>query len=103
MFYSKFSFTQLLSIEGCLIWCCPPIGNLLLAEKLGLKEFQYKYLSLIDYAGGGGIFSKISALMMREKVRERYGIDGSPVRDCITTFCCTPCSICQMTKQVDEA
>ena len=80
-----------------------PIGNLMLADKMGLEGFQYKYLSLFDYIGGGGIFSFISAMLIREKVRERYGIQGSPASDCITTCCCTSCAICQMTKQVDES
>ena len=87
---------------GCLICCCPPIGNLMLAEKMGLEEFQYKYLSLIDYIGGAGIFSFISAMLIRQKVRERYGISGSNGSDCFTTCCCTTCAICQMTKEVEE-
>ena len=33
----------------------------MLAEKMGLEGFQYKYLSLFDYVGGAGIFSFISA------------------------------------------
>ena len=89
-------------LKGCLICCCAPIGNFMLAEKMGLDGFQYKYLSLLDYVGGGGIFSFISAMLLRQKVRERYGIDGSNGSDCITAFFCTTCSICQMTKQVDE-
>ena len=88
--------------KGCLICCCPPIGNMLLAEKMGLEEFQYKYLSLFDYIGGAGIFSFISAMLIRQKVRERYGIDGSNGGDCFVACCCTTCSICQMTKQVNE-
>jgi|ERR1711894_168466 len=88
--------------DCCLICCCPPIGNMMLAEKMGLEEFQYKYLSLFDYIGGAGIFSFISAMLIRQKVRERYGIDGSNGGDCFVTFCCTTCTICQMTKQVNE-
>ena len=87
---------------GCLIGWCLPLGNLMLAEKMGLNGFEYRYLSLFDYAGGSGIFSFISAFLIRQKVRERYGIPGSTGNDCITTFCCTACSVCQMTKQVDE-
>jgi Cys-rich protein (TIGR01571 family) len=76
---------------------------MLLAEKMGLEDFQYKYLGLLDFLGGGGIFSSISALMLRQKVRERYGISGSTGGDFMIAFCCcTPCSICQMTKEVEE-
>ena len=88
---------------GCLICCCPPIGNMFLAEKMGLEGFEYKYLSFLDFIGGGGIFSAISAMMLRQKVRERYGIEGSSGNDFIIAFCCcTACSICQMTKEVEE-
>ena len=75
---------------------------MLLAEKLGLEGFEYKYLSLLDYLGGGGIFTFISTMLMREIVRERYGIEGSTGGDCATAFYCTSCSICQMRNQVDE-
>ena len=89
-------------ISGCLTCCCAPISNLLLAEKLGLEGFEYKYLSLIDYLGTGGICTFISTMLMRGVVRERYNIEGSAGEDCICAFCCTSCAICQMTNQVDE-
>ena len=75
---------------------------MLLAEKLGLEQFQYKYLSLIDYLGTCGLFTFISTMLMRGVVRERYNIEGSAGEDCICAFCCTSCAICQMTNQVDE-
>ena len=74
----------------------------MLAEKMGLDGFEYKYLSLLDYVGFGGLCTFISTMLMREKVRERYNIEGSTGGDCITSFCCTSCAICQMTNQVDE-
>ena len=69
---------------------------------MGLEGFEYKYLSLLDFLGGGGICTFISTMLMRGKVRERYGIEGSNGGDCVAAFCCTACSICQMTNQVDE-
>ena len=87
---------------GCLTCCCPPISNMLLAEKMGLEGFEYKYLSLFDYVGGGGICTFISTMLMRDKVRERYNIEGSTGGDCCIAFCCTSCAICQMRNQVDE-
>ena len=75
----------------------------MLAEKLGLEKFEYKYLGLLDYLGFMGLCSSISAFLMREKVRERYGIEGSTGEDCLISFCCLECAVCQMTKQVDEA
>ena len=75
---------------------------MLLAEKMGLEGFEYKYLSLFDYVGGGGICTFISTMLMRDKVRERYNIEGSTGGDCCIAFCCTSCAICQMRNQVDE-
>ena len=86
----------------CLTCCCAPISNMLLAEQMGLEGFEYKYLSLLDYLGGGGIFTFISTMLMREKVREKYNIEGSTGGDCFAAFCCTTCAICQMRNQVDE-
>ena len=87
---------------GCLICWCAPIGNMLLADKMGLEGFEYKYLALGDYIGGGGICTFISSMLVRQKVRERYGIPGSAGGDCIVSCCCTVCSLCQMTKQVND-
>ena len=47
-----------------------------------------------------GIGAWIGAMVLREKVREKDGIDGSIGDDCLTTFCCLPCSICQMTNHL---
>jgi len=85
----------------CLTCCCPPIGAYLLADKMGLEGPEYKYLPFLDFLGFGGLCTFISTMLTREKVRERYGIDGSTGGDCITSFCCTSCAICQMTNQID--
>ena len=87
---------------GCLTCCCPPIGALILAEKLNLEGFEYKYLGLFDYIGGGGLCTFISTMLMRGKVREQYNIDGSSGGDCICAFCCTSCSLCQMRNHIDD-
>ena len=86
---------------GCLTCCCPPIGAYLLADKMGLEGPEYKYLPFLDFLGFGGLCTFISTMLTREKVRERYGIEGSTGGDCITSFCCTSCAICQMTNQID--
>jgi len=88
---------------GCLTCCCPPVSQLLLAEKLGLEEFQYKYLGLIDFVGGGGLCTMIAAFLTRGKVRERYNIEGSTCGDFMVSCCCLPCSQCQMANHIDES
>lgn len=88
--------------DCCLICWCAPIGNMLLADKMGLEGFEYKYLALGDYIGFGGLCTFISSMLVRQKVRERYGIPGSAGGDCIISCCCTVCSLCQMTKQVND-
>ena len=62
---------------------------MLLADKMGLEGFEYKYLALGDYIGFGGLCTFISSMLVRQKVRERYGIPGSAGGDCIISCCCT--------------
>lgn len=59
-----------------------------------------KYIGFVDFIGGGGIFSAIGQMLMRGKIREKDGIDGSPMGDCCSTFCCLACSTCQMQNHV---
>eukprot|EP01108_Squamamoeba_japonica_P009585 TRINITY_DN9041_c0_g1_i1.p2 TRINITY_DN9041_c0_g1~~TRINITY_DN9041_c0_g1_i1.p2 ORF type:complete len:111 (+),score=37.68 TRINITY_DN9041_c0_g1_i1:125-457(+) len=41
------------------------------------------------------------AVMVRGKIREKYGIDGSLVMDLLCTLFCGICSISQQTRQLD--
>ena len=91
----------------CLTCCFPPISAFILAEKLNLDGFEHKYLGLCDClvgdCWGGGLFTAISTMLMRGKVRKQYNIEGSCGGDCIYAFCCTACTLCQMRNHVDDS
>jgi len=38
--------------------------------------------------------------IVRGKVRQQKGIPGGTVMDCLTVFCCGPCTICQEAQEV---
>ena len=76
----------------------------LLADKAGLTGFQHKYMSFLDcilLGGDGGFFTWLSACLTRERIREKYNIPGDGCGDCVSTYCCLCCAICQMHNQVD--
>jgi Cys-rich protein (TIGR01571 family) len=37
----------------------------------------------------------------REEIRERYGIRGSPLDDCLASWCCNPCSLTQERREIE--
>lgn len=40
-------------------------------------------------------------VMVRGKIREKYGIDGNLVQDLLCSWCCTICAVSQQTRQLD--
>ena len=84
---------------GCLGCCCPPIGNYMLAEKLGTDDV-IKYIGFLDFLGGAGLCSFIQQFILRGKIRERDGIQGDEIGDFVSSFCCLECSICQTINHV---
>lgn len=87
--------------SGCMTFWCPCVSMCLLADKAGLTGFQHKYLSFLDCFGTTMFFTWISACLTRERVRDKYNIPGDGCEDCLCTFCCLQCTICQMHNQVD--
>jgi len=84
----------------CFIGCClPPLGNYFIAERTG-DDDVIKYIGFLDFFGGGGIFSAAAQMIMRGKIREREGIEGSVAGDCLAAFCCLSCSTCQMSNHL---
>ena len=84
---------------GCLAVCCPPIGNCIIAEKIGDVGIA-QYIGFLDFFGGGGICSCVGQIMIREKIREKDGIEGSFFDDCLAACCCLECSVCQTYNHV---
>ena len=91
--------TKNFDIIGFIGCCLPPLGNYFIAERTG-DDDVIKYIGFLDFFGGGGIFSAAAQMIMRGKIREREGIEGSVVGDCLTTFCCLSCSTCQMSNHL---
>ena len=85
-----------LGFLGC---CCPPIGNFMVADKMGVDGFE-KFIGFLDFFGGGCLCSAIGAMVLRGKLRERDGIDGDNMKDCCASFCCLECVQCQMSNHV---
>ncbi|KAL3861027.1 hypothetical protein ACJMK2_007118 [Sinanodonta woodiana] len=73
-------------------WCCSfwcwPYFRYNLAMRLGETPF----MPLIP----------CGAFALRVKVRTLFGIKGSILEDFATTLCCEPCTICQMTRELDH-
>jgi Cys-rich protein (TIGR01571 family) len=44
----------------------------------------------------------IGAAINRGKIRERFGIEGSFVTDCLIWWCCGPCAACQEYREVQR-
>lgn len=87
---------------GCLTCWCPCVSTCVLADKLGLDGFEYKYLGFLDMFGLSGLLcTGISTFLLRDKVRERYQIPGDSFNDLLCTICCLECVICQMHNQAD--
>lgn len=40
-------------------------------------------------------------MYQRGLVRSKYGIEGGPCGDCMSSFCCGPCTLCQMARELD--
>ena len=40
-------------------------------------------------------------MMLRGRMRERYGIEGSSCDDCMLSCCCADCVNCQMANELD--
>ncbi|XP_029925588.1 cornifelin homolog B-like [Myripristis murdjan] len=72
-------------------WCCPCF-----ACKISKEYGQCLCLPLLD------IFGCIPpvTMTMRVSMRERYGIKGTMLRDCVCATCCTPCTWCQMSREM---
>ena len=101
----RYQFLRLkIFFSGCMTFWCPCVSMCLLADKAGLTGFQHKYMSFLDclvLGGSGGFFTLLSACLTRERIRDKYNIPGDGCEDCVCTYCCLPCVICQMHNQVD--
>lgn len=72
-------------------WCCPCF-----ACRITKRYGQCLCLPLLD------IFGCIPpiTMSMRVSMRQRYGIRGDMCHDCVYAFFCTPCTWCQMSREM---
>ncbi|KAL2094536.1 hypothetical protein ACEWY4_009255 [Coilia grayii] len=76
----------------CAVWCYPCfVGSTLSAfnENFALCCFD------------AGPVSPMS-LALRYGVRKKYGIQGSLCDDCFLVYCCNPCSMCQVAREIEK-
>ncbi|XP_045163887.2 placenta-specific gene 8 protein-like [Mercenaria mercenaria] len=72
----------------CSLCCCWCYHKYMAAIRLGETPF----MGLIPCA----------TFALRVKVRTLFGIKGSIVEDFFTTLCCEPCTICQISRELDN-
>ncbi|KAM9846757.1 cornifelin homolog B-like [Aulostomus maculatus] len=76
----------------CFAYWCFPCFTCYTTKEYG----QCLCLPLLDYFG---LIPPIS-LSMRVSMRQRYGIKGTICKDCLYSTFCTPCSWCQMSREM---
>ncbi|KAK5918315.1 hypothetical protein CgunFtcFv8_003089 [Champsocephalus gunnari] len=75
----------------CAFWCYPCF-----ACKTTKKYGQCLCLPLLDMFG----FVPPVTMSMRVSMRQRYGIKDTMCRDCLFATFCSPCSWCQMSREM---
>jgi Cys-rich protein (TIGR01571 family) len=66
--------------------------------------FFLNIIELVVYYGSGGslsICSFIPRAIIRNKIREKYGIEGSCESDFIFSICCACCSLAQEAREIN--
>ncbi|KAN0070285.1 PLAC8 family domain containing protein [Elaphomyces granulatus] len=86
--------------ETCMAgWCCPCFLYGKASARLSdpsLRGYSPVNIDCILWA----CIPWVVQTMKRVEIRERYGIEGSAVTDCVGAFCCGCCSLVQMSKEV---
>uniref|UniRef100_A0A8C1HV39 Plac8 onzin related protein 3 n=3 Tax=Cyprinus carpio TaxID=7962 RepID=A0A8C1HV39_CYPCA len=72
-------------------WCCPCFACITARD-----HGECLCLPLLD---SFGLFPPIT-MAMRVSVRRTYGIEDSICNDCVLSFCCGPCSYCQIRREL---
>jgi len=87
-------------VDTCMAgWCCP-------CFLYGKASARFSDPSLRDYSPLNMdcflffCIPWVVQTMKRIEIRERYGINGSGVTDCLGACCCGCCSLVQMSKEV---
>ena len=91
------SFTQsqfIFFVLGLCGWCCGPCLLCQNANKMGESPVLYCLLSCITPC--------IPLFLLRQKLRERNGIDGETSHDAVASCCCACCVNIQIANELDH-
>ena len=76
---------------GCICTPCQMADN---AARLNESPGLYCILSVF--------LPCIPILMLRKKMRQRYGIEGTAHKDAVSAWCCPMCTSCQLANELDN-
>ena len=76
------------------VLCCAPCEVYKTAERIGESGILYGLLTCFLPCIGG--------MLLRRKIRNRYNIEGSALEDAGISCFCTPCVICQNSRETKE-
>src|SRR4051812_974312 len=79
----------------CVSLFCTPCQ--LAYQKAAIEEHQ---CGVMDFLWSLLCFCPCGA-QVRGNIRFKYGIDGSPLGDCLAITCCPCCTVAQQTRQLD--
>eukprot|EP00760_Papus_ankaliazontas_P035594 PhM_4_TR7924/c0_g1_i1/m.41294 len=69
-------------------------------HRFGMNPFMCMAPLIADIFCTGGLAMLTVLTMLRGDVRRRYSINGDACTDCIMSAFCTPCTICQITREM---
>ncbi|KAK7052769.1 HD domain-containing protein [Favolaschia claudopus] len=87
----------------CCACCCPCIvygKNKQRTPDAEVETFSgpcWTHCALTTCCGLGWVLQ----YMNRVEVRSRYGVDGNEVKDIFASWCCTPCDLVQVSREIE--
>ena len=82
-------------------WCTVASQHDMLAfNRVHMNPLVCGMTLLLDMTITYGIAVSFMTAITRGHVRERYGLQGDVFTDCVVSFCCNPCTVSQMTREM---
>lgn len=86
--------------DCCLSWCCPCIYAVISADATGKDELKtWGYITCLTTVLLG---TTLPYFVVRSKVREMKGIDGSTIGDMAVVCCCSCCAMVQVKREFED-
>eukprot|EP01090_Pellita_catalonica_P003984 TRINITY_DN1372_c0_g1_i1.p1 TRINITY_DN1372_c0_g1~~TRINITY_DN1372_c0_g1_i1.p1 ORF type:complete len:121 (-),score=4.00 TRINITY_DN1372_c0_g1_i1:70-432(-) len=87
-------------LESCFCsWCCPCVQIGRNYEAIGEGECLTCAIIFVAIECFTGL-ACLHHMVERGKVRDKYGIEGSPVMDLLCAWCCSCCSLAQEAREI---